>query len=876
LVLAAGSSLQLLAESAGSLYKKGVDADARQQYEAAYEYFKEAYEKKPKDIRYREAVDRERFYAAITKVHRGQQLRQQGNLQQALTQFQNAAAIDPSLQIAQQEATVTQQMMEQQVKPAAPQGQQPPQSQSAPPPPKSNLADLLNAASGPVELQPISNQPITLKMTEDSKMIYETIGKLAGINVLFDPDYTSRRIKIELNNVSLEDALAIVALESRTFWRPVTRNTIFVAADNPQKRKELEENVVKTFYLSNISQPTDLQDIVNALRTILEIQRIQQLPSQNAIVIRATPDQMALAEKMINDIDKAKPEVVVDLLIMQVDRNKARNLGILPPQTASVALTNQSFQNLGQCLNGSGTGCQNNNTNNNNNNNNSSGNQQQPGGNLTFNSFKHLSSVSYAVTLPGATANFLFNDNDSKVLQNPQIRALDGEKASLKIGDRVPVATGSFGIPTAGVAATGGLIANTQFQYIDVGVNVDITPKVHADGDITLKVAMDVSSVTGQVNIGGINQPEIGQRKIEHLIRLKEGEVNVMGGLFEDQEVNSWSGIPGLAKIPLFKYLFASQNKTSDVNEIVFVMVPHIVRRQIISDLNNKALDIGTGSNIELRRAEPVETSYAPPPNPLAFGTQQPAAAPQPATMPQQVQAQANPTAEPQEAQPPAANANAMQNQAPQPGVPAGSVGGTVAGQPQQPVAAPTAPETQPAQNNQPSPATAPHQMAVLTPAPRTSMPTGPMNGALLSFEPPSTTLPAGSTATVNVMLNTAQPVDSVSMQLKFDPKLLQLVNVANGGFMQRDGQPATLVHRDDGNGTLQVSAVRSPSAPGVSGQGTLLTLVFQLKAPGTTTISPASVAAQSTGGVPVTTGAQGAATVQIQPGPSAQTPAPK
>jgi general secretion pathway protein D len=150
------------------------------------------------------------------------------------------------------------------------------------------------------------------------------------------------------------------------------------------------------------------------------------------------------------------------------------------------------------------------------------------------------------------------------------------------------------------------------------------------------------------------------------------------------------------------------------------------------------------------------------------------------------------------------------------------------------------------------------------------------MNGALLSFEPPSTTLPAGSTATVNVMLNTAQPVDSVSMQLKFDPKLLQLVNVANGGFMQRDGQPATLVHRDDGNGTLQVSAVRSPSAPGVSGQGTLLTLVFQLKAPGTTTISPASVAAQSTGGVPVTTGAQGAATVQIQPGPSAQTPAPK
>src|SRR5205085_3211120 len=143
---------------------------------------------------------------------------------------------------------------------------------------------------------PISNLPITLKLTEDAKVVYETVGKLGGINVLFDPDYTSRRVRIELNHVTLEDALEVVSFETNTFWRPVTPNTIFVAQDNPAKRKDLEQSVIKTFYLANLSQPTELQDVVNALRQILEISRIQPLPSQGALVVRGTPDQIALAE----------------------------------------------------------------------------------------------------------------------------------------------------------------------------------------------------------------------------------------------------------------------------------------------------------------------------------------------------------------------------------------------------------------------------------------------------------------------------------------------------------------------------------------------------------------------------------------------------
>src|SRR5438309_3683576 len=237
----------------------------------------------------------------------------------------------------------------------------PPQSVAPMP---DSLRKRLAEAQGPVELSAISNVPITLKLTEDTKVIYETVGKLAGINVLFDPDYTSRRIRIELNGVTLQQALEIIALESKTFWRPVTPNTIFVAGDNPAKRKELEQSVIKTFYRSNLSAPTELQDVVNAMRTILEVSRIQQLPSQNAIVVRGTPDQLALAEKLIGDIDKSKPEVVVDVVVMQVTRQKMRTLGINPPTTATVTLQS----NVNNSNNNNNNGNASNNASNNNNN----------------------------------------------------------------------------------------------------------------------------------------------------------------------------------------------------------------------------------------------------------------------------------------------------------------------------------------------------------------------------------------------------------------------------------------------------------------------------------------------------------------------------
>ena len=326
------------AETAKTLYQKGMKAEAREDYEAAYDYFKAAYQLKPDELKYRVPYERTRMLASASKIKRAQKLREQNKMAEALALFQDAIQIDPSSDMAAQEIRRTQQMMQK-----TPAGG----GQATSPPPRADdddpLRKRLEGASSPVSLLQFPDSPISaLEMTEDSKVAYETIGKLAGINVLFDPDYTSRRLTIKLQKVSLQEALDIVALQSRTFWRPVTPNTIFVAQDTQAKRRELEQNVVKTFYLGNVSTPTDLQDIVNAIRTVLEVQRIQQVPSQSAIIIKGTPDQLALASKMIDDIDKSKPEVIVDLVVAQVRRDKLRNLGITPPQNLrSVATPGQ-------------------------------------------------------------------------------------------------------------------------------------------------------------------------------------------------------------------------------------------------------------------------------------------------------------------------------------------------------------------------------------------------------------------------------------------------------------------------------------------------------------------------------------------------------
>lgn len=748
-------ALPALADKAKDLYAKGQDAEARQNYEAAYGFFKQAYDLKPKDLRYRSAFERLRFEAAASIVHRGQLLRDEGKLDEAVAEFQKALAIDPSLFIAKQDLNRTLKMINDQRNPAP---------QAAGPP--AGLERRLRDAGGPVELAPISNIPITVKLTDKSDTVYRTIGQLAGINVLLDPDYTPRQIKVELNGVTLEEALEITALESKTFWRPVTANTIFVAQDNPAKRKELEQSVLKTFYLSNLSQPTELQDIVNAIRAVLDVQRVQQLLSQNALVVRGTPDQIALAEKLVEDLDKARPEVIVDIAVMQVSKDRSRTLGLSPPTSATVTLqSNLNPTTTGTTTTGTTTPV-------------TSSTGSTTG--LSLNTLGNLNATDFQVTIPSANLSAVMGATDTKLIQNPQIRALDGQKASLKIGDRVPVATGSFQPGIGGVGINP--LVNTQFQYLDVGVNIDITPHVHANGEVTLKISMDVSAVTGQQNIGGISQPIIGQRKIEHEIRLKDGEANLLGGIMEDQQTKSLSGIPGLAQIPILHYLFGQTQQDHSENEIVFAIVPHIIRGTEVNEMNQRALEIGTANAIELRHVSKT----------------------------QQV-----------------------------PGNPAGTP-------PSNPV--------NPAPGGQPS----------ISPVPGQSAPNAGGNPSFL-FDPPTIQASKGNTFVVNLLISGAQNVYSVPVQVNYDPKMLQLVNVSNGGFLSQDGQAVALVHREDDTiGQSQITATRPPGSGGVSGQGAIVTMTFQAKADGQTPLTITRGGARDPGLQPITVnGAQAAVTIQ-------------
>jgi general secretion pathway protein D len=584
----AESEDKLAKESASKLYKQGQAAETAGNVELAYQLYARAFQKNPKDLRYKTSYERTRFSAASIHVKQGETLRDQGDASGALTEFMRALEIDPSNELAQQEIKAMRDKA----------GAQPETSVS---PEESQLSGI----GSPIELKPLSNEPLTLHSVEDSKVIYQTVGRLAGVNVLFDPDYTSKRIQVDLTNVDLYDALRIIGTISGTFWRPITANTIFVAQNTRAKRTELEEEAVQTFYLTNVAQQNDFTDLQTALRNMFQTAKIYGVASQNAIIMRGTPDELLLAQKLISDLDKAKPEVVVDVAVLEVSRNYERTIGVQLPQTATVNFQASNFNNTNTSSSSSSSSTT---TGSSTTTNNSNG--------LTLNSLAHLNGTNFAVTIGQATANLLLTDSSTRILQNPRIRASDGQEATLKIGEKLPVATGSY--QTGAATAIVSSLVNTQFQYLDIGVNITVKPTVHYDRDVTLKLKIEVSSQNGFSNLGGINEPIITQRTVDQTIRLKEGEANILGGILQRQVSNSLSGTPGLASVPILKYIFSSNDKTQQDDEIVFLLIPHVVRAEMLNPLNLRELDTGTGNTIELRHIS-QDTSRPTAPKPGTF-----------------------------------------------------------------------------------------------------------------------------------------------------------------------------------------------------------------------------------------------------------------
>jgi general secretion pathway protein D len=573
-------------------FNQGRKAQDLHDYDAAFEYYQKALQTDPDNAEYLIKFNQARFDAGQLHIKNGFKLRERGNLEGAATEFQKATSTDASSVVAEQELRKTVGMIDQ-AKRASSAVSEAPAEKRGP-----ELAQL------PPEIKPLSRAPVNLKMSNDAKIIFDTIGKLAGLTIIYDPDFPARRVSVDLNNVTLEQALDVMSVESKAHWTPMTENIILVFPDQPQKRRDYEEQVMRTFYLSNTVQPQELTEVVTGLRQLLDLKRIQQLNARNAIVIRATPGQLALAEKFIQDIDTAQPEVVVQVSVLEARVDKMRNLGILPGQTASLTIVppgTTSVNNNNTSNNGTNTGTT----------------TPSTTGVLSLQNLSHLNGADTSVTLPNFTANALLNDSTTRIIQNPELRSIDGQAAKLNIGDRVPVATGSFqagvGVGSSSAAGFVSPLVNTQFQYIDVGTNVEITPRVHPNHEVSMKISVEVSSVTNQQNIGGIQQPIISQRKVIHDIRLKEGESSVLGGLITKSDTKQISGWPGLAHVPILRYFFSEDTRNSEDDEILIVLTPHIVRMPEWTRSNLKTLYAGSESNVQVSRESDMRAPQPPP-----------------------------------------------------------------------------------------------------------------------------------------------------------------------------------------------------------------------------------------------------------------------
>lgn len=606
-------------------------AEARGDWNRALELYLQAVDESPADSGYLIGMRRARFRAGQEHVDQGQKLRTEGKLAEALAEFQQAILIDPASAIAIQELKRTDEMIQRA-------NRTPVRSEDRGLTPAEQVRkaeeERISTLSGPPELKPVIKMIPPVKMNnQPPRVLFETVGKLAGISVVFDSQFQpqGRNFNVDLGNSSVEQAFDYLGMLTRTYWKPITPTAIFVTEDNVTKRRDYEDNVVRVFYLTNATSVQEFQEIATAIRTVAEIRRVFTYNAQKAMVVRGTLDQVALAEKLVRDLDRPKSEVVVDVIVMEANSARTRDLAFTIGNLGTSGLTAGlqlplAFSPRGSTTSSSTTG--------------STTTATPSTSNFTLARLGHLSSADFSTSLPSAMLQAMLSDNRTKVLNSPQVRASDGMKVTLQIGDRIPYATGSFqpGVGTVGVSP----LVSTQFNFAETGVTVDLTPQVHSPQELTLHIEVTVSAVKQYVDLGGLKQPVIGQRKNNADIRLREGEVNILGGLTQTQDSRSISGIPGLVDIPaLGSVLFGTNHKETDRGELMIALIPHIVRTPDYSPENLRGIYVGTDQVVKLSyspTSEEAQPPAAPPAQPGA-GQPTPTAPQQPPAVPGAVRA---------------------------------------------------------------------------------------------------------------------------------------------------------------------------------------------------------------------------------------------
>ena len=571
--------LGLVACSAGNVaLREARKAELRKDWDTALVNYEKAGRDQPENAKIIIHERLVRVQAAALHLKQGQRFLREGRPDDASGEFQKAVSIDPTNEAAAQElAKVAAAQI------AAKQARETALKQAL----KAN-DEAANAP--PIKLKAFPEEPLAhFRVSADSRKVFEALAKLANLNVAFTSTFRAGPLSVDLSNVKVEEALNIVALQTHTFWRAITSNTILVVPDTPTDRRDYDVDELKTIYLSNPLAAADRTAITTALKQVLGLQRIIDNPDSNAIVIRDTPAKIAAAEQLVHELDRSKAEIVMEVSVVEADRDRARDLGLYPATVSSSGTITPGLSAgmiFSPPVSAASAGAS----------------AAQTGLSLStpWNDF--------ALVVPSAVANAVLNDTRTHILQNPQVRSTDGQTAKLSIGQRIPYATGSF-LPSLGAttstSGTTGLLASTQFQFQDVGVKLELTPHLLANGEVSIHASIEISSLGAPSTIAGVSEPTFGERKIEHDIRLKEGEVSVLGGLIQTTITNTVSGVPFLGDIPLLRYLFSSEHVERQETEVLVMLTPRVVRLP--------EPHVGAGSNVTLA-GEPQPTGLQPVP----------------------------------------------------------------------------------------------------------------------------------------------------------------------------------------------------------------------------------------------------------------------
>ncbi len=391
-------------------------------------------------------------------------------------------------------------------------------------------------------------KPVSLQFRDANvKMVFEALSRASGINVLLDKDVKSDiKTSIFVKDVSVEDAIDLILMQSQLGKKVLSDNTVYIYPDTPAKNKDFQDLKIRSFHLTN----ADPKQMLTMIKTLLKTKDIFIHEKTNSLVMRDTPDAIHLAEKMIADQDIAEPEVMLEVEVLEIDRTRLTDLGIKYPNQLSFSPVTSLIDVPG----GTGT---------------------IKATQLTLDSLRNINGSNIVVSpTPNITLNAMLQDSDTNILSSPRLRVRNREKAKIMIGDRVPIINNSLTPQTTGAAVVTGTVT-----YQDVGLKLDVEPDIHLDNEVSIKVGLEVSSLGNAVtnSATGSIVYTVQTRNTTTTLRLRDGETQILAGLIEDKDTNTADKVPALGQIPILGHLFSSHNGNKSKKEVILSITPHIV-----------------------------------------------------------------------------------------------------------------------------------------------------------------------------------------------------------------------------------------------------------------------------------------------------------